>query len=103
MILIPCAISFSISSLLCLGIHLRLGLSCISKSNRLPIRLNKSYEFADEILKDNIVLGILLKADMNKYLIHGKLTEEIYTSEEIKNKLETVSIRMQILPYMKGI
>lgn len=64
--------------------------------------VNLAYEFADEILKDNIVLGILLKADMNKYLIHGKLTEEIYTSDEIKNKLETVSVRMQILPYMKG-
>lgn len=60
-----------------------------------------AYDFADEILKDNIVLGILLKADIDKYLVHRKLIKDITTPEELKSKLETVSIRMKLLPYMK--
>lgn len=63
--------------------------------------VDSAYDFADEILKDNIVLGILLKADINKYLIHRKLAD-INTPEELKSKLETVSIRMKLLPYMKA-
>lgn len=63
--------------------------------------VESAYDFADEILKENIVLGILLKADINKYLIHRKLAD-INTPEELKSKLETVSIRMKLLPYMKN-
>ncbi len=63
--------------------------------------VESAYDLADEILKDNIVLGILLKADINKYLVHRKLIKDISTSEELKSKLETVSIRMKLLPYMK--
>lgn len=63
--------------------------------------VESAYDFADKILKDNIVLGILLKADIDKYLVHRKLIKEITTLEELKSKLETVSVRMKLLPYMK--
>lgn len=63
--------------------------------------VESAYDFADEILKDNIVLGILLKADIDKYLVHRKLIKDITTPEELKSKLETVSVRMKLLPYMK--
>ncbi len=63
--------------------------------------VDSAYDFAEEILKDNIVLGVLLKADINKHLIHRKLAD-INTPEELKSKLETVSIRMKLLPYMKN-
>lgn len=63
--------------------------------------VDSAYDFADEILKDNIVLGILLKADIDKYLVHRKLIKDISTPEELKRKLETVSVRMKLLPYMK--
>jgi len=32
--------------------------------------VDSAYDFADKILKDNIILGILLKADIDKYLVH---------------------------------
>ncbi len=60
-----------------------------------------AYDFADEILKDNIVLGILVKADIDKYLVHRKLIKDITKPEELKSKLETVSVRVKLLPYMK--
>ncbi len=60
-----------------------------------------AYDFADEILKDNIVLGILIKADIDKYLVHRKLIKDITKPEELKSKLETVSVRVKLLPYMK--
>ncbi|MCM1284556.1 MAG: DUF6076 domain-containing protein [Acetobacter sp.] len=63
--------------------------------------VDSAYDFAEEILEKNIVLGVLLKADINKYLIHRKLAD-IYSPEELKSKLETVSIRMKLLPYMKN-
>lgn len=63
--------------------------------------VESAYDFAEKILNDNIVLGILLKADINKYLIHRKLAD-IYSPEELKSKLETVSVRMKLLPYMKN-
>ncbi|MDE6751833.1 MAG: hypothetical protein K2J59_03560 [Eubacterium sp.] len=63
--------------------------------------VESAYDLADEILKDNIIFGILLKADINKYLLHSILIKDISTSEELKSKLETVSVRMKLLPYMK--
>lgn len=63
--------------------------------------VESAYDFADKILKDNIVLGILLKADIDKYLVHRKLIKDISTPEELKRKLETVSVRMKLLPYIK--
>ncbi|MDE5670229.1 MAG: hypothetical protein K2I14_02025 [Eubacterium sp.] len=63
--------------------------------------VESAYDFADKVLKDNIVLGILLKADIDKYLVHRKLIKDITTPEELKSKLETVSVRMKLLPYMK--
>lgn len=63
--------------------------------------VESAYDFADKILKDNIVLGILLKADIDKYLVHRKLIKDITTPEELKSKLETVSVRMKLLPCMK--
>ena len=63
--------------------------------------VESAYDFANKILKDNIVLGILLKADIDKYLVHRKLIKDITTPEELKRKLETVSARMKLLPYMK--
>lgn len=63
--------------------------------------VESAYDFADEILKNNIVLGILLKADIDKYLVHRKLIKDITTPEELKSKFETVSVRMKLLPYMK--
>lgn len=62
--------------------------------------VDSAYDFADEILKDNIVLGILVKADINKYLIHRNLAD-INTPEVLKSKLETVSVRMKLLPCIK--
>lgn len=62
--------------------------------------VDSAYDFAEEILKENIVLGTLLKANINKYLIHRKLAD-INSPEELKSKLETVSVRMKLLPYMK--
>lgn len=50
--------------------------------------VESAYDFADEILKDNIVLGILLKADIDKYLVHRKLIKDITTPEELTSKLE---------------
>lgn len=64
--------------------------------------VDSAYDFADEVLKDNIVLGILLKADIDKYLVHRKLIKDITTPEELKSKLETVSVRMKLLPYIKN-
>ncbi len=61
-----------------------------------------AYDFADEILKDNIVLGILVKADIDKYLVHRNLIKGITKPDELKSKLETVSLRMKLLPYMKN-
>lgn len=63
--------------------------------------VDSAYNFADEILKENSVLGILLNADIDKYLIHRKLIKDITTQEELKSKLETVSVRMKSLPYLK--
>lgn len=63
--------------------------------------VDSAYDFAEGILKENIVLGTLLKADINKYLIHRKLAD-INSPEELKSKLETVSIRMKLLPYLKN-
>lgn len=63
--------------------------------------VDSAYDFAEEILKENIVLGVLLKSDINKYLIHRKLAD-INSPEALKSKLETVSIRMKLLPYLKN-
>lgn len=63
--------------------------------------VDTAFDFADEVLKDNIVLGTLLKADIDKYLVHRKLIKDITTPEELKNKLETVSVRTKSLPYLK--
>ncbi len=63
--------------------------------------VESAYDFADEILKDNIVLGILVKADIDKYLVHRKLIKDITKPEELKSKLETVSVRVKLLPCMK--
>ncbi len=63
--------------------------------------VESAYDFADKILKDNIVLGVLLKADIDKYLFHKNLVKAISTPEVLKRKLEIVSSRMKLLPYMK--
>lgn len=63
--------------------------------------VDSAYDFTEGIFKENIVLGVLLKADINKYLIHRKLAD-INSPEELKSKLETVSIRMKLLPYLKN-
>lgn len=64
--------------------------------------VDSAYDFADELMKENHVLGILVKADINKQLLHRKLIKGITTPEELKSKLETVSVRMKLLPYMKS-
>lgn len=63
--------------------------------------VDSAYDFADEILKDNIVLGILVKADIDKYLVHRKLIKDITTPGELESKLETVSVIMKLLTYLK--
>lgn len=63
--------------------------------------VDSAYDFADEILKDNIVLGTLVKADIDKYLVHRKLIKDITTLDELKSILEAVSVRMKSLIYLK--
>lgn len=63
--------------------------------------VESAYDFADKILKDNIVLGVLLKADIDKYLFHRNLVKAIFTPDVLKRRLEIVSSRMKLLPYMK--
>ncbi len=63
--------------------------------------VDSAYDFADEILKDNIVLGTLVKADIDKYLVHRKLIKDITTLDELKSILEAVSVRMKSLTYLK--
>lgn len=63
--------------------------------------VDSAYDFAEGLMKDNYALGILVKADIDKYLVHRKLIKDISTPEELKRKLETVSVRMKLLPYMK--
>ncbi len=63
--------------------------------------VDSAYDFAEALMEVNYVLGILLKADIDKYLVHRKLIKDISTPEELKSKLETVSVRMKLLPYMK--